>query len=326
MALDVHLRRPAGAGQTDGRIADTPVRSRSLFVTGATGFIGRYLLAALEREGFDKVTWLTRRPNPRPNAPAGWTMLSGDLADPATYQAALAGCDAVVHLAAATGSASDRDLQLVNVEATRWLLDSCERQGVGRILFVSSIAADYPDLSRYPYGRSKLAAETLVRQSPLDYTILRPTIVLGRESPIWQKLRGLAMLPVMPVFGDGSARVQPISVEDVAHAMVYLLDHSRFSNEVLELGGPDVLTMLGLLRRIRKACGKSEGLALRIPARPVQFALGVLGKVAGGRLPVSPGQLVPFISDGVADPSDLATVLRPTMIPLDDLLGQLAAA
>lgn len=253
-------------------------------------------------------------------------MLTGDLAEPASWSGALAGCDAVVHLAAATGSASDRELERVNVDATRWLLEACERQGIGRILFVSSIAADYPDLSRYPYGRSKLAAETLVRQSHLDYTILRPTIVLGRESPIWQKLRSLATLPLMPVFGDGSARVQPVSVEDVARGMVYLLDRSRFSNEVLELGGPEVLTMLELLRRIRQACGTSKGLAFRIPARPVQFALGILGKVAGGRLPVSPGQLVPFITDGVADPSDLATALRPAMIPLDDLLGQLAAA
>jgi len=253
-------------------------------------------------------------------------MLAGDLADPATYSAALAQCDAVVHLAAATGSASDRELELVNVEATGRLIQTCERQGVGRILFVSSIAADYPDLSRYPYGRSKLAAEALLRQSHLDFTILRPTIVLGKESPIWRKLRGLATLPLMPVFGDGSARVQPIGVDDVVRGIVYLLDHSRFSNEVLELGGPEVLTMLDLLRRIRTACGKSRGAALRIPARPVQFALGILGKIAGRRLPVSPGQLVPFITDGVADPSDLATALRPTMISLDDLLGQLAAA
>jgi NADH dehydrogenase len=206
------------------------------------------------------------------------------------------------------------------------LLEACERSGVGQILFVSSIAADYPDLSHYPYGQSKAAAETLVRGSHLDYTILRPTIVLGKESPVWKKLRGLATLPLMPVFGDGSARVQPVSVDDVARGMVHLLDRSRFSNEVLELGGPEVLTMLELLRRIRKACGKAGGLTLRIPARPAQAALGILGKLIGRRLPVSPGQLVPFITDGVADPSDLAAALRPTMIPLDDLLGQLAAA
>lgn len=211
------------------------------------------------------------------------------------------------------------------MEATRKLLEAGAQQGVSRILFVSSIAADYADLSRYPYGRSKAAAESVVRESRLDYTILRPTIVLGRESPIWQKLRAMATLPVLPVFGDGSARVQPVDVNDVARGIVYLLDQGRFSGEVLELGGPEVLTMLELLRRIRKACGKSAGLTIRIPAGPMQSLLGALGTITGGRLPVSAGQLVPFINDGVADSSDLATALKPAMIPLDDLLGQLAA-
>lgn len=230
----------------------------------------------------------------------------------------------MVHLAAAMGNASEHELERINVEATRNLLAACERAGVPRMLYVSSIAAGYPDLSQYPYGRSKLAAEALVRGSRLDYTILRPTIVLGEGSPIWQKLRSLATLPVLVVIGNGSARVQPVHVDDVARGIVVLLDRSRFSGEVLELGGPEVLTMLELLKRIRKAAGKSEGLTLKLPVRAMRLTLGTLVKVAGRRVPVSPGQLVPFINDGVADPSDLAAALRPTMIPLDDLLRQLS--
>jgi uncharacterized protein YbjT (DUF2867 family) len=114
-------------------------------------------------------------------------------------------------------------------------------------------------------------------------------------------------------------------VDDVARGMIYLLDRSRFSGEILELGGPEVLTMLELLKRIRKAAGKPEGMTVRLPVRPMQLTLGALVRVAGRRVPVSPGQLVPFINDGVADPSDLAAALRPTMIPLDDLLRQLTA-
>jgi NADH dehydrogenase len=259
------------------------------------------------------------------DTPPGWNRLTGDLSNPDSYSGALAGCEAVVHLGAAMGGASDQELQRINVDATRDLLAACEKAGVGRMLYVSSIAADYPDLSQYPYGRSKLAAEGLVRGSRLDYTILRPTIVLGEGSPIGQKLRSLATLPLLVVIGNGSARVQPVHVDDVARGMIYLLDRSRFSGEILELGGPEVLTMLELLKRIRKAAGKPEGMTVRLPVRPMQLTLGALVRVAGRRVPVSPGQLVPFINDGVADPSDLAAALRPTMIPLDDPLRQLTA-
>lgn len=313
------------AQPTSGLVAPS-ARSGAIFVTGGSGFIGRQFLAGLRAGGFQRVTCLTRRPlPPGETAVAGWKYLPGDLATPESYSSYLAQSDVVVHLAAATGNASPQDLRRINVDATQRLLHECERHGVSRMLYVSSIAAKYRDLEHYPYGRSKADAEAAVRHSRIDYTILRPTIVLGPGSPIWRRLLGMARLPLPVVLGNGKALVQPIDVVDVARGMILLVERSRFSGEILELGGPESVTFEELIRRIRQASHRSGAPVLHVPVGPIRAALAAAGRILGSKLPVSAGQLIPFTSDGVADPNDLATELRPTMTPLDALLGALAA-
>jgi NADH dehydrogenase len=307
----------------------TDGRARSIFVTGGTGFIGRHLVRALSSGGWSRVTWLTRSASTDLSSAShpAWSCITGDLATPSSYQSALQDVDTVVHLAAATGSANDAELRRTNVEATAALVRACEEQGVRRILFVSSIAAKYPRLEDYAYGRTKVEAESVIRQSNLDYTILRPTIVLGPGSPIWKRLRTLATAPMIMVFGSGKIRVQPIDVRDVARGITLILARSRFAGEVIELGGPEVLTFESMLRRIRLATRGSGDRTpvVHLPVAPVRRALGMLGKVLGDRVPVSPGQLTPFLNDGVADPSDLANDLRPGMTSLRDLFVSLAS-
>lgn len=307
-------------------------RSRSIFITGGTGFIGRQVLAVLRHEGWAHVTCLTRRPAPGDSPqtdrdPPGWRYVTGDLADPAAWSASLRDVDIVVHLAAATGNASDADLERINVEATATLLEACEREGVRHFLYISSIVAKYRDLDGYAYGKSKVQAEAAVRRSGLDYTILRPTIVLGQGSPIWRRLRSLATAPLILVFGSGKTRVQPIDVEDVARAIALILRRSRFAGEVIELGGPEVLTFESLMRRIRLACRGSGARTpvVHLPVGPMRQLLRIAGSALGSRVPVSPGQLIPFLNDGVADPSDLAAELRPQMTSLGDMVKRLAS-
>jgi len=304
-------------------------RSRALFITGASGFIGRAVRDGLAIGDYDTVTCLTRRPDflaAQISARAGWCCVGGDLDDPPSYSAAVADADTVIHLAAATGKASTTEMERVNVHATRKLLEECERQGVPRVLYVSSIAARYPDLDGYPYGRTKLEAEGLVRGTRLDFTILRPTIVLGEHSPIWLKLRKLASLPIVPLFGDGTARVQPVAVADAARGIIAILDHGRFLGETIELGGPEVVTFSDFVVRIRHACGRGSARLVRLPVQPVQALLSAAGRVLGGLMPVGAGQLAPFVNDGTAGPNDLYDQLRPSMIPLDALLQRLARA
>jgi nucleoside-diphosphate-sugar epimerase len=128
-----------------------------VFVTGGSGFVGRTLLRALrEIEGLlvvalDRSGSLT--------ADDGLTVVSGNLHEPVTYREALARCDVVVHLAAATGKASP-DVHLRETAAgTEALVNACQSAGVTRFLLVSSIAAAFPDKRGYPYAQAKERAE-----------------------------------------------------------------------------------------------------------------------------------------------------------------------
>jgi NADH dehydrogenase len=302
------------------------IRPRKIFLTGASGFIGRVVLERLSTSGFECVVCLARRPEVlEPMANERVALIKGDLNDPSSYRDALARTDVVVHLAAATGAASESELRRVNVEGTRCLLDACRAQKVEKILHVSSIAAGYPDLTDYPYGCTKLEAEELVRRSGMNHVVLRPTIVLGVGGPTWTMLRKLASLPLVPVFGGGSVDVQPICVQDVASGIAILLEDFP-ADQTIELGGPEVLTFRDLLRRIRTACGRSAAAFVPVPVAPVRMVLRILDGLLPGRLPVSPAQLVPFVHDGKAKPNFLHERLRASMTSLDALLLRVANA
>src|SRR5882672_471847 len=174
-----------------------------VFLTGATGFLGRHVRRQLERGEGLAVAELSRA-------------RGADLLVPASYERELAGADIVLHLAAATGRAAPADHFRVNVEGTRILLEQSRRHGARRFVFVSSIAAKFPDIRRYPYARAKLEAEALVAGGGIEYSIIRPTIIAGPGAPVLAGLRRLAMLPIVPVFGTGRVRVQPIFVDDLA--------------------------------------------------------------------------------------------------------------
>src|SRR6185436_7939692 len=133
---------------------------QSIFVTGAGGFIGQSLLARLCARSDFSAKALMRRPAPQ-NSSQTYRPVIGDLLAPESYRAELAGCDTVVHLAAATGKASPRLYEEVNVEGTRRLLEACKAAGVRRFLYMSTIAAGYPDKRHYAYAITKRKAEAL---------------------------------------------------------------------------------------------------------------------------------------------------------------------
>jgi nucleoside-diphosphate-sugar epimerase len=269
-----------------------------LFVTGGSGFIGRCLLDELLSRGHH-VTALTRSGG---GLPAEVTPVHGDLLEPPTYEESLDGCDAVIHLAAATGTASAHTLERSNVEGTEALLGACRRHGFPRFLFISSIAVSFPDLTDYPYARTKARAEEAVRTAGLDYLIVRPTAVFGPGSPTFEGLWRLAGLPVTPLFGGGAARIQPIHVEDLASLLADAVEQGDFEGRTVAAGGPEVIRMGDLLLRLRRLRGRG-GAAVSVPLPPLQAVLRTLERFVPGRLPVTAGQLTSFRFDGIAGPA-----------------------
>ena len=232
----------------------------------------------------------------------------------------------MIHLAAATGAASTQQLRDVNSRGTRALIEACKNAARARIVYVSSIAVTGRDLGHYPYAQTKAEAEHAVQASELDFVIVRPTIVLGEGAPNWRMLRKLACLPVVPLLGGGKARVQPVDVIDVARALEWLAANRLPSRAVVELGGPEILSFADFLARIRRACGYAGFPGVPIPVAPVRLALRMLKLALGENSPLGPGQLAPFVNDGVAEPNSVFEMLRPDMRALDDVLRRVAHA
>ncbi len=293
-----------------------------LFLTGGTGFIGRQLLARLTSESAPRVRvrCLIRRSTLPAKVPGGVEVAFGDLREPATYVEALSGTDVVVHLAGATGKARPAEYFAVNSGGTRALLDACGRAAVRRVIFVSSIAATYPDKTAYYYAQSKQQAEQAVRDSGLNYLIVRPTLVLGTGSPIWERLVALACLPIMPVLGDGPVRVQPIHVDDVVTFLASMIGARTLPDGAVDLGGPEALTFEDLLRKIRRAVRGRESPIVHLPARRAIVLLAWMERWLSPILPVTAGQLSAFVNDSTAAYHPLVEEKVPSMKTVDEML------
>src|SRR5207249_11038415 len=140
--------------------------------------------------------------------------------------------------------------------------------------------------------QSKQRAEQAVCESGLNYLIVRPTIVLGKGSPIWSKLLALAGLPVMPILGDGHVRVQPIYVDDVATFLLSMIAVSNLPDRAVDLGGPDVVTFEDLLRRIGRALRGRDATVVHLPARgTIALLAWMVLWLTPNLLPVPAGQL-----------------------------------
>jgi len=278
-----------------------------VFLTGASGLLGRHVAPRLRAHGHQVMT-LCRQPAADPDT------VSGDLTRPESYAAALRDVDAIVHLAAVTGKAPDADYARVNIEGTRALLDAAREAGVDRLLFCSTIAVTFPDIRHYPYARSKAAGEQLVQASGLRTTTIRPTIA------------SLAALPLVPLFGDGHTKVQPILVDDLADLVVDLIDAERFEGEVLECGGRDILSMRDLLAHLRRQRQETACRFLPIPLGLLLPPLRMLEAVFGSALPMTVGQLATFRFDGVTQPNSFCDERLGRLASLDRVLAQASPA
>jgi len=259
--------------------------------------------------------------SPPINSAARLEIVAGDLLYPETYRSALQGVDTVVHLAAATGKAPSIDHFRINQEGTRLLVEHSRTAGVKRFLFVSSISVKYPDLSGYPYARSKEAAEQIVQSSGLPFCIVRPTIVIGLDSPIWTSLGQLVQSPFLLVFGDGSAQIQPIYVDDLTTCLISILHNKMLDGKIYELGGPDRRPFVAFQQEIYAAkIGRPPRMEIRLPVKPIRGMLNWFEEHIGDFLPVRSGQFSSFVYDGSIQANPLFEKHKEEMVGVSQMV------
>jgi NADH dehydrogenase len=291
----------------------------AVFLTGASGFLGSRLLSRLSGSGDKRIVCLGRR-RAAGRPPGNVEFIQGDLLDRDSYASAMLGCDTVLHLAAATGKQTPAEYFRVNRDGTEALALEARRAGVQRFLHVSTIAVKFRDKSQYYYAQSKQQAEAIVVQSGLRWTIVRPTIILGRNSPSLEALSRLATLPVVLVFGDGRTLVQPVFVEDVAACLVAMLESELLDGRTIEVGGPEVLSLEDLLLRIRRARGAGRAPIIHLPVRPIAACLGWVEPFLRPLLPFTAGQLASYTNAGTITPDTWMAQWLSRMKSVDEIL------
>ncbi len=246
-------------------------------VTGATGFVGSHLVDALLQDGWT-VTALARSASRSATlTERGVSVISGDLHLESALAQAVKGQDIVYHVAGAVAARSEAEFLQANRDGTRNITAAALSGGCSRFVLISSLAAAGPAPRGAPltgneephpvtaYGRSKLAAEQVVRTSGLSWSIVRPPMVYGPRDREVLKLFRIARLGIAPVFGTGDQELSAIHAADLAGALLAVGTSSRSVHQTYNACHPEVFTSSEFTRVIGSVMGRTVT-PLKIPA------------------------------------------------------------
>lgn len=278
----------------------------TVLVTGASGFVGSYVVPELAAAGH-RVVALVRSPAAaeavRRRLPAAATanveVRTGDVLDPATLGAALVGVDAVVHLVAIPRDWNGgRDLLRVNLGGTQNVISAMRQAGVRRLVHLGALGVE--DREELHYAKSKARAEAAVRESGLEWTILRPSLLFGPRDGFFNIVADLVRVPapVVPVPGNGKSRFQPIHVGDVALCVRLALERPETVGRSFDLGGPRYWTYREITEEVARALGKRRAI-IPMPIPLIRLVAGTAEALRLRFFPVATDQLRQLALDNV---------------------------
>jgi len=271
-----------------------------VLLLGAAGFIGRELLAALAARGHQVTAVVRRRPDVAPlGAYALATVDLNRATDPAAWSAHLTDCDAVVNCAGVLQGSRSQSIQAIHAEAPIALFRACEAAGVRRVIQVSAISAERD--AGTAYALTKLAADDFLRSTSLEWTVVRPSLVIARGAYGGTAFfRALAALPfVIPVPGGGGEEFQPVHVQDVARIVVDAIETEALVRKTVDPVGPETVTLRRLLEDYRRWLGLPPATVVAIPAPMVRVATW-LGDRFGGPVNSTAARQLAFGNTGDA--------------------------
>ncbi|MFC1624608.1 NAD-dependent epimerase/dehydratase family protein [Candidatus Omnitrophota bacterium] len=236
-------------------------------ITGAGGFIGRCLARSMQLKN-EAIRLLVRSDKVLGvEESASTEFIRGDLLEPETLIKATEGVEAVIHIAGVTHTFDKKLYFKVNAQGTKNLVQACEKNRVKKIIYISTRAISP---SGGPYSRSKREAESIIKRSSLNYTILRVAEVYGgdKEKGIEQLIQTIRNSSIIPVIGRGDYGLQPVYVGDVVDIIVSASRNNKANGKSYNIAGPDVITYIDLVKLI---C-ESLNLKRRIVKVPVFVA------------------------------------------------------
>lgn len=222
-----------------------------ILLTGASGFIGQNLVAALNRDGHEVIP-ISRR----------------DGVDIAGMQSAddwmpwVDGVDAAINAVGIIGETRTQRFKTLHTIVPKALFGACRLAGVSRVIQISALGADETAFSAYHL--SKKAADDHLRGLDIDWFVLRPSVIYGRGGTSAELFRRLARMPVLPVIGDGRQALQPVHIADVVATVLACVTTPR-TRQTLDIVGNEIVEYVEWLQRLRLAQGRARAPVLKVP-------------------------------------------------------------
>jgi uncharacterized protein YbjT (DUF2867 family) len=265
------------------------MKGRLVTVFGGSGFLGRQIVARLIAEGA-MVRVAVRHPE-RVRRQERVSAVQADVWEEASVAPALTGAHGVVNTVGHYVEGGRASFAAIHGAGAANVARAAAAGGVERLVHVSGIGVDAASPS--PYVRARAEGERLVREAFPTATILRPSVLFGPEDAFFNRLAAIArFMPVVPLFGQGQTRLQPVYVGDVAEAVARALATPESAGKVYELGGPRIYTYEELVHLALAHSGRRRLLAA-LPFRAWELLAALPGT------PISRDQVRLMMSDNV---------------------------
>lgn len=244
-----------------------------LFLTGSSGYVGRGILKKLALKKCEVVCLIRKQTY---SIPTGCTSyINGDILKPETYIHSLKSCDSVIYLPGLLREFPAKGITFENVhfKGLKILVDLCSEYNVKRFILMS--ANGVRENATTEYYKTKYRAEEYLKKSNLEWTIFRPSVIFGDESEknknFISVIINLLKIPLFfPVIGDGNYRFQPISLKNLADAVVTSLDNNNSIGKTYTACGLDVLTYNEIIDIVMDALGKKK-IKVHLPIKMMKF-------------------------------------------------------
>ena len=275
-------------------------------ITGGTGFVGRHLADRLKSEGHE-VLLLARHPR----AGHAHSVIANHLSDVTELTAVFRGYDVVAHCAGINREVGKQTFQRIHVKATQNVVKAAKQAGVQKIVLLSFLRAR--PKCKLPYHESKWEAEEIVRNSGLDYTIIKAGVIYGRGDHMLDHLsHALHTFPFFALVGLKEKTVRPLAIEDLVNVMRAAIIDRRLRRQTIALLGAEEIYLSEAVRRVAEVVGK----------QPFMFPLPIwlhrlMARVfeATMKVPLASVAQIQILSEGIVEPATAVSPLPYDLIP-----------
>jgi len=283
-------------------------------VTGATGFVGRHLVERLLKDSHEVTIVANRR--------SGANLFSdrvkytrASVHNVHELQAAFSDSQAVFHLVGIIAETRNNTFKTTVEQGTKNVISACQQNNIETIIYLSALGTTEDAQSKY--FKTKWSAEQSVKNSGINWTIFRPSIIYGRSDGFLTMMSKIIKLsPFVPIFGDGKYKLQPVYIGDLVEAMAKSLADKECRGETIEIGGALPLEYVEIINSIKKAL-KKKRMNLFIPMAVIKPVAVLLEKILKPS-PLTTDQLVMLELGSVCDLSKMKRLFEIEPVGFDE--------